>query len=252
MRGFLIALVLFAGVSCGFLGGRRVRNRRVLGACKDRGLPEGSPLLLSPLLAAGNFSAARQRSRIVVDGIDLGHSGYFSVKTASGVNTNNFFTWYQPAGQVANLSEAPLLLWLQGGPGAPSSYGSTDEIGRFYIDGNCEVQKRLHSWCSFASCIFIDQPAVTGFTFQTNSSGQTPPPDQIEYTKSSADAGKQLSLLMKQFMQLFPEHQSSPFWITGESYAGHYIANTATQMMQVAPEIKLAGVSAGEHVRKRT
>ena len=186
-------------------------------ACKDRGLPTGKPLMLSPFVQQGNILQGQSEAKIKIDDIDLGYSGFFSVPSASGKNTNNLFTWYQPCQSCANVSEAPLLLWLQGGPGAPSSYGSTDEIGQIFINGRCEIEKRIHTWCESASCLFVDNPVQTGFSFQLNSSGLYDEAN-IEYTKTSADAGLQLSQLMQQFVKLFPKQAPSDFWLVGESY----------------------------------
>lgn len=59
----------------------------------------------------------------------------------------------------------------------------------------------------------------TGFSYQVNASGQNDP-NNIEYTRTSADAAKQMVVLLRQFFKIFPEVAASPFWITGESYGG--------------------------------
>ena len=83
------------------------------------------------------------------------YSGFFTVNETYG---SNMFFWFFPA-QVCLLSErmivdhymifyysfqsgnksAPLLLWLQGGPGASSLFGLFVENGPLAVDksGNC-------------------------------------------------------------------------------------------------------------------
>ena len=52
------------------------------------------------------------------------------------------------------------------------------------------------------------------------------------------------------FLQRFPQYAAHPFWITGESYAGHYVPNLAAEILRgnaQHPEtaIKLQGFLVG-------
>lgn len=189
-------------------------------------------------------------SKASLDGADLGYSGFFSAPSASGKNTNNLFFWYQPCTQCSNVSEAPLLLWLQGGPGAPSTYGSLQEIGPYFIDGDCKIQYNQYTWCATRSCIFIDNPVMTGFSYQLNATGQFDP-SNIEYTRTSHDAAVQIRILLDQFFLVFPEVSKVPFWVTGESYGGNYVPNVAKVVLDTNKPgrfINLQGVSVGDPV----
>lgn len=58
-------------------------------------------------------------------------------------------------------AEAPLILWLQGGPGATSLFGMFTEIGPYkYVDGTLDLMP--YSWNQNYSLIFIDNPVGTG------------------------------------------------------------------------------------------
>ena len=46
------------------------------------------------------------------------HSGFFTINANLGKNT---FFWFSEA--LSGQADAPLLLWLQGGPGASSLFG---------------------------------------------------------------------------------------------------------------------------------
>ena len=85
----------------------------------------GEPLFLTPLIEAGELQQARELSRVVgLPGAGANvtsHAGFFTVNKE--LNSNLFF-WFFPC-QQASPAEAPVVLWLQGGPGASSLYGLT-------------------------------------------------------------------------------------------------------------------------------
>jgi len=83
-------------------------------------------------------------------------------------------------------------MWMQGGPGAPSTFGAVDEIGRWWIDEHLQVQDNPYSWCLEAHCLFIDNPVQTGFSFQTDLQGVFRAGAAIEYTQTSPEATEQL------------------------------------------------------------
>ena len=91
-------------------------------AAQRRVAPDAAPLMLTALLEEGRTAEARAASRVVVHGVALGHSGYFSVPSASGRNTNHLFTWYQPC-EGCDPRTAPLIQWFNGGPGSPDTAG---------------------------------------------------------------------------------------------------------------------------------
>ena len=61
-----------------------------------------------------------------------------------------------------NRKDAPLLVWLQGGPGAASMYGLFIEHGPFNVTKNLNVLERPTAWTQDYSVLYIDQPAYTG------------------------------------------------------------------------------------------
>jgi hypothetical protein len=133
-------LVLVFVALCAGMGMPRFSKQQLQAAnnCHDEGVDPGTPLLLSPLVQQGRFSTARSLSKATLHGTDLGYSGFLTAPSASGKNFNNLFFWYQPCTACANVSASPLVLFLQGGPGAPSTYGSLQEIGPVYIDKDCK------------------------------------------------------------------------------------------------------------------
>lgn len=62
--------------------------------------------------------------------------------------------------------------------------------------------------------LYIEQPAGVGFSFSDNED------DYVTGDKKAADDNY---LLIKKFFEKFPERKGNDFYITSESYGGHYI-----------------------------
>lgn len=125
---------------------------------------------------------------------------------------------------------APLVLWLQGGPGASSLFGLFMENGPFSVIQNKTLRTRQYSWNLNHNVIYIDNPVGTGYSFT----------DQVEgYCTNETEVGLDLYAALTQFFQLFPELQSNKFFITGESYAGKYVPALAHTVHQLNPTAKV-------------
>lgn len=192
------------------------------------------PLLLTPFIAKGDLSGARSASEItglkVGDSsapANLGHAGFFSVPSETGARTNQIYTWLHPCSDCnATDPDTPFIVWLQGGPGAPGNFGSFAEIGNYYVDEDLKLQERCYTWCASANCMFVDQPTMTGFSFQSYPNGTAvTDPDLVEYTTTSPFAMEQVYQVLVQLFTVFPEHKNSPLYIAGESYGGVYTGN---------------------------
>lgn len=71
--------------------------------------------------------------------------------------------------------------------------------------------------------LFIDNPVGTGYSFT----------DPDGYTKSIQQVSDHLHIALVQFLKLFPEYRESPFFITGESFAGKYIPGIAHKIYEM-------------------
>ena len=115
-------------------------------------------------------------------------------------------------GSVLQFSEkAPLILWLQGGPGGSSLFGFFIEHGPFYVTDQLELKKRSTAWSLPYNVLYIDQPVGTGFSYTKNDLG---------YATNQEMVANDLYEAMKQFYTMFPDLLSEDFYVTGESYAG--------------------------------
>jgi carboxypeptidase C (cathepsin A) len=80
----------------------------------------GETLNLSPLIASGKLSEARAASKVahlhpLLDG------SYSGLLTTDATKGDSLWFWFLPA--LSGAADAPTVVWLQGGPGAPSTYG---------------------------------------------------------------------------------------------------------------------------------
>ena len=208
------------------------------------------PLLLTPLLRAGRLKEARSLSKVTIDGISMGHSGFFSVPTSTGRNTNHLFFWYQPCLEECHET-TPLIHYFNGGPGSPSiANGGMAQIGSWFVhNSTLKPRERCFSWCRKNHCLFVDQPAMTGFSFQTNETGSPNSGSAIEYTKTSSDATEQVYQVLQQVLLVFPHLQPLPYRIQGLSYAGMYVPWMAFTVWQHNLKWEAGGGGSGGGVR---
>ncbi|KAJ9584276.1 hypothetical protein L9F63_021398, partial [Diploptera punctata] len=176
-----------------------------------RGDP-GDPLFLTPYIEAGKIKEAQQLSKVgpLKGAANIkSYSGYLTVDKR--YNSNLFF-WYFPIEK--EYADAPVVLWLQGGPGSTSLFGLFTENGPFSINKKFYLVPREYSWTKTHHVIYIDNPVGTGFSFTDSDDG---------YARNETKVGEDLYQAIFQFFQLFPELQKNEFYVTGESYGGKYV-----------------------------
>lgn len=67
-----------------------------------------------------------------------------------------------------------------------------------------------YSWTEAAHVLWLDQPAGVGFSYGA------------EDDSSEQMVGEDAYYFLQAFFQTYPEYTSSPLYIVGESYGGHY------------------------------
>ncbi|XP_046671047.1 venom serine carboxypeptidase-like [Homalodisca vitripennis] len=198
-----------------------------------------APLILTPYLKQGDIYTARNLSKVSPDiGNVTSYAGYFTVDEACD---NNLFFWFFPA--ECYWLEVPVLLWLQGGPGGSSMYGLFEEVGPFnsLSDG---LKRRNYSWSNISNLLFIDNPAGAGFSYSTLRC----------FANNIPTISEQLYSALLQFFHMFPELRKNKFFLTGESFAGHYIPPLAALIDkkndQCETPMNLKGVMIGNPLMK--
>ncbi|XP_054157691.1 venom serine carboxypeptidase-like [Oppia nitens] len=207
--------------------------------CNANTKNSGKSLLLTPLIESGRIRAAQQASLVtgLPDAPNItSYSGYLTVNKKF---KSNMFFWYFPA--LNKDKRAPLLLWLNGGPGSTSMIGLFTENGPLVLDKHMKVSLRQYTWAQEFSMVFIDNPVGTGFSFTNNFIG---------YAKNQTDVARDLYTALQQFFILFPNERLNDFYITGESYAGKYVPALAYKIHTEgkASNINLKGISIGNGI----
>ncbi|KAJ2797224.1 hypothetical protein H4R20_005259 [Coemansia guatemalensis] len=138
------------------------------------------------------------------------YSGYLDTD-----EDRHFFFWFFEARNSPKRKEAPLILWMNGGPGCSSSTGMLMELGPCRPDkGGASVSPHKYGWDDQAHVIFLDQPLNVGFSYGSD-------------VFNSIAAGKDVYSFLQLFYHSFPEYSKSELHIFGESYGGHYVPATA-------------------------
>ncbi|XP_020934238.1 probable serine carboxypeptidase CPVL isoform X4 [Sus scrofa] len=198
----------------------------------------GEPLFLTPYIEAGKFAEGRRLSLVApFPGWNLmSYSGYITVNKT--YNSNLFF-WFFPA--KIDPWNAPVVLWLQGGPGGSSMFGLFVEHGPYVVRRNMTVLARDFPWTTTFSMLYIDNPVGTGFSFTDHPQG---------YAVDEDDVARDLYSALIQFFLLFSDYKENDFYATGESYAGKYVPALAHYIHALNPavtlKINLKGIALGD------
>ncbi|XP_054724633.1 retinoid-inducible serine carboxypeptidase-like [Uloborus diversus] len=148
------------------------------------------------------------------------------------------FWWLYYTDSAADYSKFPLVIWLQGGPGASSTgYGNFMEIGPLDV----HLNPRNSTWLKKANLLFIDNPVGTGFSYVTNKSALATNNKQI------AD---DLVSTLSSILDTVPEFQKSPLYIFSESYGGKMAVDFALALSKAVKSknitCNLKGVALGD------
>ena len=177
-------------------------------------------------------------------------SGYMEVKGSkydeNGENKHLFYWMFEKRNTTATATDdpssaTPFVVWLTGGPGCSSTLALLTE------NGPCSVNKDGHgttvnpySWTEAAHVLWLDQPAGVGFSYGS------------ENDSSEEMISEDAYYFLQAFFQTHPEYASSPLYIIGESYGGHYapaIAHRTWLGNKAAKEgtihLNLAGIAIG-------
>ncbi|KAM7518304.1 hypothetical protein LguiB_017266 [Lonicera macranthoides] len=150
------------------------------------------------------------------EGVDFDqYGGYVTVDPTAGRALFYYFVE-----SAHNSSSKPLVLWLNGGPGCSSlGIGAMEELGPFRVnsDGNT-LFRNEYAWNDVANVLFLESPAGVGFSYSNTSS---------DYSTGDKKTAKDSYTFLINWLERFPQYKTRDFFITGESYAGHYVPQLA-------------------------
>ncbi|GER39438.1 serine carboxypeptidase [Striga asiatica] len=139
---------------------------------------------------------------------DLGHhAGYYTL----------------PHSKAAKIISDPVVIWLTGGPGCSSELALFYENGPFHVTDNLTLALNDFGWDKVSNLIYVDQPIGTGFSYSSEE-------DDIRHDEEGVS--NDLYDFLQAFFKAHPQLTGNDFYITGESYAGHYIPAFATRVHQ--------------------
>jgi carboxypeptidase C (cathepsin A) len=172
------------------------------------------------------------------------YSGYVDIAP-----DQHLFFWFFEA-RNRDPTNAPLTLWLNGGPGDPSLVGLFSENGPCTVDRNGDLQYNAFSWNNVSNMIYIDQPTQVGLSYSIPVPGYIDPdsgsivtlPDEqcpdyavkfgtcgtysyANYSLTASttpEAAPNIWRALQGFMGAFPQYARNGVNLATESYGGHY------------------------------
>ncbi|RID41479.1 hypothetical protein BRARA_J01437 [Brassica rapa] len=193
---------------------------------------------------------------------ELGHhAGYYSLPNAK--SSRLFYFFFESRNNITD----PVVIWLSGGPGCSSSFGLLAENGPFTLNEDLSLSRNEYSWnqvriikkiicrsrniisdhstyfCfqQVSNIIYVDQPVGTGFSSVSDT-------DVLRHDETGVS--NDLYNFLQVFFKEHPQLVRNDFYITGESYAGHYIPALASRIHtgnknNEGIPIKLKGIAIG-------
>jgi carboxypeptidase C (cathepsin A) len=154
-------------------------------------------------------------------------------------NTSLFF-WFVES-QKAPTTD-PVVFWTNGGPGSSSvAYGFWTEHGPFRLEEGADGEPYPilynESWNKIASVLYVEMPTGVGFSFSEDTS---------HYKNiTDAEASHDTFHFLLAFFKVFSQFKPNPFYVTGESYGGHYVPTLCTRILDEPNEMNMKGFLIG-------
>lgn len=141
-------------------------------------------------------------------------SGYIPVEGEG----RELFYWLVESDK--GFANAPVMLWTNGGPGCSGLLGFLTEQGPFRPNKQGHLDENKFAWTKLASIVFIEQPVGVGFS----------KPGRGE-TYGDAKAAVDNYRFVVNFFNRYPDLRSNEFYISSESYGGHYMPTLARELV---------------------
>ncbi|KAI8876816.1 hypothetical protein K501DRAFT_326853, partial [Backusella circina FSU 941] len=192
------------------------------------------------LIALGTVAAQTANDYKVTSlpGIDV-NSLEFSqyaghIKVSSETDSSLFFWMIE---SEEKLKQEKLIIWLNGGPGCSSMDGLFLENGPFRVRKDLTLEVNPGGWQNYATNIFVDQPAGTGFS-----------PTNNGFLNTMTEVTDEFVVFLDSLLEIFPNLKEQELYIAGESFAGTYIPYFASRLIELNKEQKkynLHGIAIG-------
>jgi len=163
-------------------------------------------------------------------GFDLNmFSGYVNIS-----DTKSLFYWFiESENDPAN---DPVVLWTNGGPACSGLSGLLTEQGPFSVTKVQKLMPNPYRWNKIANMIFFEQPVEVGFSWTSA---------EIDVF-SDQQAAEDNADFVEGWFDLFPFYKSNTFYISSESYGGHYIPQLSLVLLARGKVTNFKGMMVGD------
>jgi len=158
-------------------------------------------------------------------------AGYFKLNRTTR-DAHMFYMFFEHRGtgggeehkeEEEDATKIPVVLWMTGGPGCSSELAAFAENGPFEVVENEDkssedkyvLRESSYGWDTISHLLYVDQPVNTGFSWTSD-------PDDDE-ARDEETVSNDVFEFLQDFFLSRPELADNPLFITGESYAGHYV-----------------------------
>ncbi|OWZ22816.1 Serine protease [Phytophthora megakarya] len=154
------------------------------------------------------------------------HAGRIALQDSE---KNMLFYWHFQAAK--DSEKAPLLIWLNGGPGCSSMQGLFLGNSPFKLLNESAIGKNEHSWHDHANLLFVDQPVGTGMSYTRDNN----------YRSDEGAVAEDFYEFLTKFLQKHTEYlsdgddgvkHSRAVYIFGESHAGRWIPEFSAHIIE--------------------
>ncbi|KAG0699895.1 alpha beta-hydrolase [Suillus ampliporus] len=168
-------------------------------------------------------------------------AGNIPVQRENHPNDTLFFWAFesQEGSFTSTSTDAPWGIWLNGGPGSSSLVGLLFENGPIHVQNNYSLFENQYAWNTVADYVWIDQPVGVGFGTA----------DSTGYIFDEDQMATDFFGFLENLVKVFPGLAKRPLHLTGESYAGMYIASpyiTKAYFGMENPPVTLAKIAIGD------
>ena len=147
--------------------------------------------------------------------VDLGNGG-----------DKMFYIRYKACNKKPN---APLILYMAGGPGTSGEFNILIENGPYVATYDEKrhpksiIEKNPYSWNKEYDLLYIDQPVGVGFSVYKNTS---------TVCRSRSCVVSNVYKFLVRLYEMYPEYKGRPFYTSGVSYAGHYVPGVSAYIIK--------------------
>ncbi len=134
---------------------------------------------------------------------------------------------------------APLVVWIEGGPGCSCQEAVFMEHGPFRMVGASRNYKlNPYSWNTIADVLFTDSPIGTGLSNCSETSRIPTDADGV---------AEDFAGFLTNFLESHPEYDrhSTPIYFTGHSYAGHFVPAIVKVLLSRGFAYQIKGIMLG-------